>query len=76
MVPTSHLTLDNEDPSEGHVPNYKFILLHYNTPLVLTCPDIQYLIKFASILGIWEKMPNPTYRRGADGKAQMHKVWI
>ena len=53
-------------------------LLLYITLLiiVLTCTATQYPIKIASVLGISEKIPDPTNGRGTDGKMQMHKGGI
>ena len=69
MGTTEHLTWDHEDPHEGHVPHYQFILLHCNTdhgPHLDRHTLAYQTCMHSRDLGI--KITNPTYRRGNNGR--------
>ena len=77
MVPQEHLTLNHEEPHKGHVPYYKFTLIHNTTPHGTKldrhpvphqdCIHTRYLGK---------KLPRTTNGRGTDGEMQNHEGGI
>ena len=61
-------------PPEDHVPYYKFIIIHHTTthgPHLDRHPVPHQISIHSKDLG--NKLPNPTYRHGTDGKAHMNE---
>ena len=77
MVPAENITWYHEDPTEGHVPHYQFILIHYNTThgnqLTRNLLPHQDLI-YSRYLG--NKMPHTNNRHRTYRRTQMHNIWI